>query len=229
MNFVNNGQINIAGGYFSISSGSSPVVTPLSGTGAFNVGTGGTLQFTDNESVGQATINLSGAGALISVVSPYTNAPAGPQVATLTLGAGVTINQTAGTASFADNTPLTTGNTVVSSATINASASGGQLTISNGSFVDISAIAVSNGDHVLIQSALSGTGVITDATGGLVEIAGAAAATDTVTFRDGAGDLLKLDALRPSPARSRASRRATRSISRASSPLRQVGPTMFSP
>jgi len=190
-NFVNNGQINISGAnsYFAVDSGIGAATAPaITGTGAINVtGTNDVLIFADAELFAQGTINLTGAGAIIGVSTGLT-------VGAFTLGAGATINQTAGTASISPSTPVTPGNSFTNDGTINASAKGGLLTISTESFVNNGSLAVSNGDHVTLQSATTGTGTISVATGGVAEIAGTLASTDAIKFLDGASDLLKLDA-----------------------------------
>jgi len=186
---VNNGQINVSGAnsYLALLSYNASGA-PIAGTGAINVtGTNDSILFETADTFGQGTINLSGAGSSIYVSNVN-------GVGSFTLGAGATINDTASTSSIAQSTPTVVGNSFTNAGTVNASASGGLLTISPGAFVNNGSLAVSNGDHVLIQSALSGAGAISDATGGVVEIAGSAAATGTVSFKDGAGDILKLDA-----------------------------------
>ncbi len=201
-NFVNNGVINISGAndYLSIdapmgAAPGSPLQT-MSGTGSINVaGTGDTLQFVQSQTIGQGTINLTGTGEQFMVVSAATNAPGGSVGATVTLGAGATINQTSGTATIGASAggPGLTDN-FVNDGAINLSAAGGSLTVSTTGFTNNGVVTVSNGDHLVIQTALDGSGVLALATGGVVEVAAAAAASDQVTFNDSQNNLLKLDA-----------------------------------
>lgn len=196
LNFVNNGTINVGGtnSYLALD-GNGPTATPIAGTGTINLtGAADNLEFIQTQTMASGTINLTGTGDTIAVVSSATNAPGGPASSVVTLGAATVINQTAGTASIIASAggPGVT-DTLINNGTINLSASAGSLTVSTTDFTNNGTVAVSNGDHLVIQTTLDGTGSVTLASGASVEIGAAAAATDQITFTDGQNDVLKLD------------------------------------
>ena len=195
-NFSNNGQINIGGtnSYFAMEMSGGVGGYSTTGTGTITVGgTSNTLEFVNTQAFASGTVDLTGANVTVAVVSPSTNAVGGPIPSILTIGAGAVFNQTSGTASFVQSTPIVAGNTIINDGAINATASGGNLTLGAFSFVDNGTIAVGNGDNLIVQSALSGTGAITLASGGVAEFSGADIASVAVKFLDGAADVLKID------------------------------------
>ncbi len=87
---------------------------------------------------------------------------------------------------------------VIENGAINASAAGGLLRIDLQRFTNNGTVAVTNGDTLKLNintpaDVTDGRGVISLATGANVEIGGSVAATQTLAFKDGAADVLKLD------------------------------------
>ena len=132
--FVNNGQINLSGGNdnLEISSayaqGPFTAQTTTSGTGTITLtGAGSTVRFIDSQTFASGTIALTGAGATL------TDATDGNNVATpstLTFGTASVINVSATSADI--TSWYNTSNHVIENGTINASATGGLLTIDPG-------------------------------------------------------------------------------------------------
>lgn len=195
-NFVNNGQINVGRtySYLAIDSVAGGPGYSTAGTGTITIsGTSDTLEFIETQTFASGTVILAGTNASVAVVSPSTNAVGGPVPSPLTIGAGAVFNQTSGTASFVQCTPIVAGNPIVNNGAVNAAPSGGGIVLSAFSFVNNATFAVSNADHLLVQSMLTGTGVISLASGASAEFSVADVASVAGKFLDGAGDVLKID------------------------------------
>ncbi len=183
--FTNNGIIDL-GGYNTylaiIGAYTGPTAVGLNGTGTINMtGSLNQLRLLYSQSLQSGTINLSGTGETIE---------AGPLVTggtnELILGAQTVINHTAGTTQLGGWTDTLNG-------TINASGAGGLLTIDPSTLIANGSINVSGGDRVLITSAVTGTGSITLASGGIAEFSGSSASTESAVFTDTSNATLRLD------------------------------------
>jgi hypothetical protein len=193
--FVNNGVVNIAGGNddLEITSAypggtfSTPTVT--TGAGAINLsGAGSRVRFVGTQSFSQGTINLTGAGATITDASVGV---VGIPVSSLTLGAQSVINASATSADI--TSWYNSGNQIINNGAINANATGGTLTIDPALFANNGTISVSNGDHLVVKAATTGSGSVSLAGGASAEFGSNVASSETIAFVVGSNDLLKLD------------------------------------
>ena len=183
--FTNNGVFNL-GGYNTylalIGTFSGTPATGGTGAGTINmIGSLNQLRLMGSQSFDAGTITLSGTSEQIIVGTGQTSG-----VGQLTLGALAAIDHLGGT------TQLTGGQVVVNGA-INASGLGGLLTINPQSLVDNGTISVTGGDRVLFGTSVTGSGRITIGSGGIAEIGGNVASTDTVAFTDTSSATLRLD------------------------------------
>ncbi len=127
------------------------------GLGTVNLtGTSGSLYMEGGETLNNATFNIGNSGNYDYL---YNYDSAG--VATVTLGANLTINHVGTYASFNTSEYGRSGSGIVNAGTINASLSGGTFTVAGGgSFTNQGAINVSNGDTLNISAGFNNRGIV---------------------------------------------------------------------
>jgi autotransporter family porin len=185
------------GGSLKITNGLN--VTGADGTGAGSIivdGLAQKLDFFGSTVLDNAVVDI-GNGAFEAGDAISESALGRGHAATLTLGSGLSV-VSSDPAAFA----ILTGGasrlvTIINDGMISASAAGGAFWFYGRNLINNGLIAVSNGDVLTVntdKNALSGTGKITIATGGVVDI-GAVAASQGIAFLDSAGTLKLTDAI----------------------------------
>ncbi len=175
---------------------------------------GGGVTVTGAGGVGPGVIQVTGAGATLNFYDPpgaRTNAIDNVAIQlgnattaanldlfsyssssqTLTLGPQASLTSSGAGALAAIGAQFGFADTVVNQGAISAAGAGGNFTIAD-ALVNVGSVAVSNGDTLALQGNLSGAGATSIATGGVLDIAGAAAAAQTIAFKDATG-VLQLD------------------------------------
>lgn len=190
-NFVNNGLVELSGvnDYFAIvGTYGGPITTITSGTGTIDLsGSNVGLRLEQDQALNGGTVILGGSGNNITISHPYPLNYA----ATASLGAGATIDITGTSGIIADDGYA--GDALISSGTINETVAGASASIALQSFTNNGIVNVAGGDHLAIGNAIAGTGSLTMAAAGTLELTGSVATGQSLAFLDGAADLLKLD------------------------------------
>ncbi len=190
------GAVNLSAASATVEFGGGVVLTRANGLGPGLVnltGAGAALAFFDPKGVNanaidNVTITIGNAttAAHLQIVSEASRAQ------TFTLGSGVKIVSGAAGALAAFDSQFGFADTLVNQGLISAAASGGTFTIAE-ALVNTGQIDVSNGDTLILQAALYGSGQAAIASGSVLEIGRSAAVGQTVVFQDATG-LLRLDA-----------------------------------
>jgi hypothetical protein len=164
------GTLNLTpGSWLWIANGLTAEGADGTGPGAINLGTNSVIFFLDNQTIDNATITL-GPGAYMESFTSYAYYSSSQQIATLTLGPNLTIDQTGAYGSLDGNG---SGGNIVNEGTFNAEAANGYFSINPTSFTNAGQINAGSGEALFIDPGSftnAATGTITVDTGGVLHL-----------------------------------------------------------